>query len=628
MITPYLILIQLLFFSSGRLLFWLWNGRTFQGQSAGDLGLAFLVGPRFDLSAACMVGALPFFLELATLAWRHKPWRRWSIVLSFLLLQWPGMIFTLGDSEFVNFTGRRMTFDSLFHLRELPGKFWQIVDSYLLLFFISCAITAVTWFCYFWVARKVQWPRQRAVQLAWILGGLVGLVIGARGGLQKKPIGFAHAQIFTHPMMNNLVMDSTFTFLQTIKRESLPQIKYFADRQEMLAELPGSWQIPSALEGKRFSQPQNVVFIILESFNWDYMGRPFGDRGYTPFLDSLAERGIFFQNHYANARRSIEGIGALLGGIPAWMNEPFLSSQYMSNYFLGIGSLLAKKNYQTSFFHGGHNGTMYFDSFMKSLGVEKYFGANEYPTRTDDDGTWGIYDGPFLQWSADQISGFQEPFFSAIFTLSSHNPFRLPPGAEGQFPTGPVDILPSIGYADESLRQFFAKIEKLPWYQNTLFVLTADHTYKSARPEWNNEIGEHRIPLVFFHPAWEKNPKLKPAIDTQEITSQIDLLPSILDFLGAETPERNYLARSVFVPGDRFAVTFVDGKYHLIAKDYFLTLSRDNQFRFYKGSDVFEREPLDEPAELKLRLEKRLKACQQYFSEGLWDNRLYYPIPK
>jgi phosphoglycerol transferase MdoB-like AlkP superfamily enzyme len=269
---------------------------------------------------------------------------------------------------------------------------------------------------------------------------------------------------------------------------------------------------------------------------------------------------------------------------------------------------------------------MYFDSFIKSIGIQHYYGANEYGNMADFDGTWGIYDEPFLQWMIKNLNQFPQPFFSSVFTLSSHNPYRIPEKYQNQFSKGSIEIHESVGYADKSLEGFFATAAKQSWYENTLFILTADHTSKNSRPEFDNEIGQYRIPLILFHPAWDKNPSIKPKVDENQITSQIDILPTIFDFLGREIPERNYLARSIFVPEDRWALTFIDGKYHLITKERFLTYGRDQVFRIYDLKDVHETEELGLAAPERAVLENKIKAAMQYFSEGLWDNKLYYPI--
>jgi phosphoglycerol transferase MdoB-like AlkP superfamily enzyme len=406
------------------------------------------------------------------------------------------------------------------------------------------------------------------------------------------------------------VLNSSFTFLQTIKRQSLPRDQYFSNK-EMLKWIKSGYANQSLLEGHRPQGQPNIVLIILESFALEYWGRPHHGKGYTPFLDELSKDSIFFNNAFANARRSIEGVGAIMGGIPALMNEPFISSQYLTNYFLGIGTWLQKKNYHTSFFHGAQNGTMYFDQFMKSAGVQHYYGLNEFPDPSLTDGTWGIWDEPFLQWMNGKLSTFPQPFFTTVFTLSSHNPFKIPAEYQGKFPKGDLDIHETIGYTDYSLRKFFESARKEPWFKNTIFIITADHTYKSSRPGYDNELGPFRIPLMIYSPGFQL-----PKVDENEVVQHADILPTILDLLGIEEKEKNYLGTSVFVPGDRFAVSYTDGKYLFVTKGYYLTHTR---------SAGFEINPSDATPEKKTELENRLKAVIQYFSQGMWDNKLYYP---
>ena len=617
------VLLTLVFYSLERLQFLLWNWSYFQSQPLSEILLAFLQGLRFDLSAVAILAVIPFFsfwcwqmLDRSPLS---RPKQRGLLGL-YLVFQLPTMVLNLADAEFINFLGRRYTFDALFFFREIPGKFWRLLSFYWKLNLINlCLLTGFCFLCLWWLPRVVparNWNLKKTG--AWGFAVLASLVIALRGGLQSKPIGFAHAQVFAQPMMNSLVLNSSFTFLQTIKRKSLPRENYFSS-EEMLKWVRFGPNGPSLLEGHRPEKP-NIVLIILESFNLDYMGRPHGDQGYTPFLDELSKQSLFFPNGIANARRSIEGIGAIMGGIPALMNEPFVSSQYLTNYFLGVGTWLQRKNYHTSFFHGAQNTSMYFDQFMKSAGVQNYFGLNEYPDPSHSNSTWGIWDEPFLQWANQKISGFPQPFFTSIFTLSSHNPFDIPAEYTGKFPKGNLDIHESIGYADYSLRKFFESARQQPWFQNTIFILTADHTYKPGRPQYDNQLGTYQIPVLIYAPGFSL-----PKVDEGQIVQQIDLLPTILDLVGLEEKEKNYLGSSVFVPGDRAAVTYSDGHYLLVTRSHFLTHSRGGDFKMYSMQDPFEKEALSEPAEKKTELENRLKALIQYFSKGMWDNKLYYP---
>ncbi|MBX3041981.1 MAG: LTA synthase family protein, partial [Bdellovibrionaceae bacterium] len=352
-----------------------------------------------------------------------------------------------------------------------------------------------------------------------------------------------------------------------------------------------------------------------ESFGREYMGEVNGVQGYTPFLDSLAKKGLFFRNGIANGRRSIEGIPAVLSGIPALMNEPFVTSTFSNGDFPGLGKRLLAGGYQTSFFHGGNNGTMHFDSYTESSGILSYFGASEYPDAKDNDGVWGIYDGPMLQWMRTRLDETPSPFLASFFSLSSHNPYLIPDAVKDRYPEGPLPILKTIAYTDDMLREFFEQAEKSPWFQNTLFVITADHTFMPYLPQFDHEIGRYQVPILFYHPTM----KWPDGIDQEQIVQQIDILPSVLDFLGVPWEKPNLLSRSVFVPGERTASVFVNGLSMLIAKDQFLVWPQDQQAKLYSMRDPERKTALEEP-EAKRHLEQRLKAAQQYFSDSMLGN--------
>ncbi|MBX3032351.1 MAG: sulfatase-like hydrolase/transferase [Bdellovibrionaceae bacterium] len=618
-----------------RLEYLIWNWPQFHAQGAGRILKSFLIGARFDAAAAAWL-SLPLLLVSLVpwpAAW-EKAWRI-AVFALFLLIQIPFLTLNLIDVEFVNFVGRRMTADVLFILTEAQGKAGGFLASYGLLMGIAALTLLFAGFgAYHLLFRDLRWhggrprpswcPEGRLARGVLAFLCVLGFIIASRGGLQKKPISFVDAQVFDTPALNNLVSNTSFVLLKNLNQENLPKQRFFENRAAMEAYLNGAVRGKSLLEGRRAPAPQNVVILILESFGLEYMGEVNGVKGYSPFLDSLARRGLFFRNGFANGRRSIEGIPAVLSGIPALMNEPFVSSPFASNRVEGLGSLLKERGYSTHFFHGGQNGTMHFDSYTRSAGIDHYYGAREYPDPADDDGVWGIYDGPFLRWMEKRIGALERPFFVSFFSISSHNPYLIPDNVRSRYPEGPLPILKTIAYTDESLRDFFAAAEKTGWYENTLFVITADHTFRPYESRFDNELSRFRVPILFFHPAYEW-PK---GIDRDQIVQQIDILPSVMDFLGQVLPAENLLARSVFVPGEKSAALFVDGTYFLVEKNEFLHWPRGGEPRFYALGDAGQSRPLggaESPRAQELLL--RLKAAIQYFSEAMWENRLAVPAP-
>ena len=313
----------------------------------------------------------------------------------------------------------------------------------------------------------------------------------------------------------------------------------------------------------------------------------------------------------------------VLAGMPSLMEEPYIDSAYQSNELLGLGTLLGRRGYTTSFFHGGKNGTMHFDTFMHLAGIEHYFGLNQYLPRPGYDGGWGVYDEPFLQYTVSELSKQKPPFAAAIFTLSSHHPYNIPDKFRGRFKKGTLPIHEAIGYTDYAVEQFFASARQQPWYTNTLFIITADHTQKLETPEYLNPLGHYRVPLLIFHPQQKF-----AGVDTRRITQHVDILPSILDYLGIQ-PERHLLfGKSVFRPGEGRAFLHANGHFWLVRGQYALEFVPDGTAGglFDLAQDPQLKSPIQGESEARHKMEQEARALVQYYNNGLLDNNLYLPM--
>jgi phosphoglycerol transferase MdoB-like AlkP superfamily enzyme len=341
--------------------------------------------------------------------------------------------------------------------------------------------------------------------------------------------------------------------------------------------------------------------------------------GYTPFLDSLISESLTFSNAFSNGKTSIEGIPAIVSSIPTWMNEPFITSPYGSNQMNSLANMLKQQGYYTAFFHGGTNGTMGFDAFANLEGYDDYFGRTEYNNEKDYDGSWGIWDEEFLQYSANTINIKQQPFFATVFTLTSHHPYPVPDRYKSQFKEGVLPIEKSIGYSDFALKKFFDSAKKMPWFKNTLFVLAADHTGVSADAFYTNKIGNYSIPIIYYMPDGQ----LKGLDST--ITQQIDIMPSVLDFLNYPSP---YFAfgTSVFdTSASHFALIFRTELFQLIENNYILQFDGDKANDLYHfttdslmRNDLFNKEPA-----ISARMENKAKAIIQTYQQSLINNKMH-----
>ena len=172
---------------------------------------------------------------------------------------------------------------------------------------------------------------------------------------------------------------------------------------------------------------------------------------------------------------------------------------------------------------------MGFSAFMQQAGFDSYVGMTEYGNKSDFDGHWGIWDEPFLQYMAQEIGQLKEPFLASVFTLSSHHPYKIPAEYEGVFPEGHIPIHQGVGYSDNALRNFFATASQQDWYDNTLFVITADHAVDGHLAEYKTAQGAFSIPVMFYAPGTN----LVGRNDTT-VVQQTDLMPTVLFMLGVE----------------------------------------------------------------------------------------------
>lgn len=321
---------------------------------------------------------------------------------------------------------------------------------------------------------------------------------------------------------------------------------------------------------------------------------------------------------YANGKRSIEGIPAILASLPTLMNFDYITSIYSGNKINSISGLLKEKGYSSAFYHGGTNGTMSFDAFVKIAGFEKYYGRTEYNNENDFDGKWGIFDEEFFQFAAENINQTQQPFFATIFSLSSHHPYSIPEKYKNKFCKGNLEIHESIMYADYALKQFFKTASAMPWFKNTLFVFTADHTSETYYPQYQTNAGNYAIPIIFYKPGSNLT-----GIQT-DIAQQTDIMPTILNYLNFE---KNFIAfgtNLLDTTSYHFSISYLNGIYQLIKDNYVLQFDGNKSTALYnlKTDSLLHDNLINSEETIKTELENFTKAIIQQYNSRLINNEL------
>lgn len=628
-VLVYRLLIAILLYTMSRLIFLLLNLEYF-----GDLGWTsslkiMLAGVRFDASIIVISNALFIIMFLLPFPFRERPWYGKTGEIIFYIINGAALLANCLDAVYFPFSLKRSTAD-IFQIvtADGGGDFIRLLPAYLIDFWYIFVIWAVMVFVmvilYRLTKRKTTVPR-----LSWsyillhMLGLATGLALGfiiSRGGVQLRPLSLISAGEYTQGKNVPLVLNTPFTIFHTIGREQLGDVRYFSNEREMNAVFSPLHHYEHPADSLK---KLNVLIIVLEGFSKENFAGMNPDidggnyKGYCPFLDSLSRNSLNFRMAFSNGKKSIEGIPAVVAAMPNLMEQPFITSSYAGNSIQGLASILGKEGYSSAFFHGGTNGTMQFDAFTSVAGYQAYFGRNEYGNDADYDGKWGIYDGPFLQYSAREIDQMQEPFLATVFTLSSHHPYLIPEEFKGKFPKGRLEIHESIAYTDYALKQFFETIQKMPWYENTLFVITSDHSSLTFSPYYQSSMGKFAIPMFYYRPDHSLTG------DSYLVTQQADIMPSVLDYLGYN---KCFLAfgNSVFREGSpHFSVCYYNGIYQLIFRDYIIEFNGEKIISAFRYSEdpLLER-PLD-PSDASLNdITGLVKALIQSYNTRVRNNQL------
>ena len=622
------IVLLLLLYSLLRLLFFFFHFPLYSSFSLGQLFFSFLHGIRFDLAAIFLLNC-PLIILSLILPDKNR-WTHFLTYWPFLLLNLPFIFINLIDMEYFKYTGKRIGLDIFIIKNEAIGQLDQFFKNYW--FLIPIAL------CFILIVHILGRPKTNTIphpyyirnktSLPWTLGkrAMMALliiaitIISIRGGIQGKVLKPIHAYTTAHFNLGPLVLNSTFTLLWGQQNRGFKKkATYFQTREETLQYLP-----PPLLRSQRGPQRDNVILVILESFSTEFWGAANDYPGYTPFLDSLAKKGLFFKRSFTNSRVSLNAVFSILFGVPTLMDGYLAKSNYQHNTWIGLGHVLAKAGYHTSFFHGTPQDSLYLDAVSNRAGLIDHYHMGVYPQKNAHyDGHWGIYDRPFLQFMAQKLSLHSRPFFSTVFTVSSHQPFEIPPKEKGRFRKGPSQMYEAIGYTDDSLRSFFETAKNMPWFKNTLFIITGDHTQaeRIRTPNTGTSLGRFMVPLLIYHPG-----KSLPSARVNQVTQHADIFPTIMDYLGLKPKRTLLFGHSVFDDTEEdMALFYLEGHYWLVQNDYFLQYnSYRKEALLFDYADHAQKNPLNHP-QIKSKMLKKLQAHIQYFQNGLIENSLYLP---
>ena len=620
-------------FTLMRLVLFLVYHDDFRSLGALQVLESFAVGLRFDVSMVAMVIGLPLLLMLMLpFRWAHHVyWQRlwgWFIFITLLLM----LFMMAADTIYFGTVHRHVGAEIGTISSDMASMAMLAISQYGgALFLFGLAAVAGAFFWRYLTHHIPAAPSRIWLRLASILVGLLLLAILGRGGITGKPISVGEAFFSNSLGQGYLALNGAFAIARALN-DIAPPPKVFMPQTEAIERahdyLAGKGtpfydrDFPlyrQAGTGTARANKPNVVVLMLESWgaiHIDALRRQMNlpALGVTPNFDSLAQQGRLYTHFYANGQRSIQGAAAVLAGLPTLPGMPFLGEGLEQNQQSFLGELAQSQGYETIFLQSSDRGSLRFDAIAARAGFSTYLANEDIPelhAHKKAASTWGTWDHNTLQEANKRFAAAHKPFLGYVFTSTSHVPWLIPDSRWKKYTSGSDrdKALNAIYYADWALGEFIAAAKQSGYYDNTIFILLADHTSEFVENVEN-------VPNLFHIPLLIVGPGINSGID-ERVGSQFDITPTIADIGGWSTAYAG-LGRSLM---DN---TRIDERAALTVRDNVISwitgkgwLSHDLTRRVGASSDL--------PAKDLDEMEQNLLAVYQVTTRLQLDNQIAPP---
>lgn len=619
-----------LFYMIARILFYFYNQNFLKVDSVSDFLSLCYYGLAFDTTAILYVNLL--FILFSILPFWKNTFKGYQTFLFYLYFATNLFAYSFNFVDFIyyKYTQSRSTIaalDVVKHETNLGTLFLSFIIDYWHVFALFFAIAFLWVYLYKRVKIVTVIPNKKLHYFGFSI--IVFLVVaamiigGIRGGdfsKSTRPINLVDASKHVKKVVHaDIVLNTPFAIIRTLFSNNFKKTNFPEVTPRVIAE-----QVqPIKQYNNNAETKPNVVLFIIESYGREYSGAfnkwlEIPDyESHSPFIDSLAQHSLIFPNAYANGRQSIHGMSSIIAGIPTF-KDAFTSSPFPKQKIESLVSTLENEGYKTSFFHGAANGSMGFLGFGNILGIDHYYGRTEFDDDSEFDGFWGIWDEPFLQFMNKKLTEEQSPFFATVFTVSSHEPYIIPEKYKNRFKEGKIPMHKCAEYTDYAIKRFFDEAKKTKWYNNTLFIMVADHGNLVYYDEYNKPISRFAVPILFYKP----NSNLV-GVD-MNLAQQIDIYPTVLDLIGYKKPFRSW--GNSLVDKDiskRFVVNSTGNLHTLMKGNYICTFDGKYAVGFYDINDRALTKNLIKNRNKEMNaIELQCKALYQDYMERVIDKKL------
>jgi len=597
------------------------------GQLAvGTIAVSLLHGLRFDAATFAILFGLIISLMLLPISARIWRYTLWGITLFLFFFVF---VFSVGDNIFYSISHRRSAAE-MFAVFASARDLWSFVSGSAI-FVVPGAILGPLPF-YFIFRKQIKGglpPLQFRFALPASLFTIFISIIAIRGGLQGRPLNVTHAFVTGDYFLGNVTLNPVFAFLKLVyDGDSLPVNRALgnlpvSEIQKMLRADHENFlniEYPFFRESNPPQAPlkKNVVILIMESWSAADMGAFGNVHKATPNFDTLVRDGLLFTNAYALGSRSITAIPTIVSSIATMFGKAYTTSAYATNKQRGMGTIFREQGYDTIFLAGYKAGAQGFSTYMKVAGFEKVLTREAFGLSKDkSDGVWGIYDEYTVEELHKVLAKTRRPFIAVWPSLHPHHPYKLPETyADRKFYTQieRTDHFNALRYSDYALGKFFALARKSAYFKDTVFILTADHTYTQK-----GVIAKFHVPILVYSPAFVR------AGRDARIASQLDILPSLLDLLHVKTTHAS-MGKSLFTAEPHnWVMVDIDSSVGFFEPPYALIANREKPVAAYDFADkTFSADLLRDSTKVAAleKVSRRWYTYMNIVSDAIQNNRL------
>lgn len=506
--------------------------------ATGELANVFIQGVRVDLIELGLLSVIPLLLapllaHAATFRWWRSLSLAWVFVSLLLLVFMEAA--TPGFIQEYDIRPNRIFVEYLKYPHEVFGMLWRGFKVEIFTSLLASGLAVLVLWCVLssWPVKHAPWSA-RKVWLVWPLLLLL-VLFGVRSTLSHRPANPALFAITQDSMVNSLILNSTYSVFYaaySLQHEAKSSDIYGQLSREKIFALTGAKEgdIPTLTTLKpsvKRAKPLNLVILLQESLGAGFV-QSLGGKPVTPNLEQLKAEGIWFTQMYATGTRSVRGIEAVVTGFQPTPADSTVKLDLSQQNFFSLASVLAKQGYLTEFIYGGESHFDNMRSFFMGNGFQQIIDQPDFKDPVFV-ASWGVSDEDLLnkthaQLLAHHASG--QPFFTLAFSSSNHAPFEFPDGRITLYEQPKATDNNAVKYADYAIGEFIKKAKASPYWQDTVFLIVADHDIRVR--------GNALVPVEHFHiPALILGGAVTPkTIDA--IASQIDLPVTMLSLMGIQ----------------------------------------------------------------------------------------------